>query len=236
MMDINRQRLLHRIEDNIGIRFEDFSLLDTAMTHSSFANEAQDGTKSNERMEFLGDSILSFIVASYLFEKYKDTSEGKLTQFRSNIVCSKSLASAARRLKIGDALRFGHGEGAHGGNRKQSNLEDAFEALVGALYLDKGIDAARDFVLEVFKEELNETKYVQPIEDFKSKFLEEVQKEQGHEFEFLLTGEKGPPHDKVFFSAVELDGKIVGRGEGKSKKAAEQAAAKMAMENMADTK
>lgn len=228
-MQEDRKRLLHKIEDKIGIKFDDISLLDTALTHSSFANERNDGTKHNERMEFLGDSALGFIVASYLYDKYNKSSEGKLSKFRANIVCSKSLAAAAKRVGIGGALRLGHGEATHGGGARQSNLEDAFEALLGAIYLDKGIEVAREFVLEIFKEELTEAKKAQPIEDFKSMLLEEAQKEKGHYVEFLLIGEDGPPHDKTFFSAVEIDGVILGRGQGKSKKAAEQLAAKEAL-------
>lgn len=229
MIDETRKKLLHDVEDKIGIKFNDISLLNVAMTHASYANEVQNGEEHNERMEFLGDSILSFLVASYLYEKYKKTPEGKLTAYRANIVQSKSLANAAKRMGIGEALRFGHGEGAHGGNKKQSNLEDAFEALLGAIYLDQGIEKAREFVLEVFKDELTKTSHLKPIEDYKSKFLEKVQKEQGHDFEFMLTDEWGPPHDKNFLVAVKFDGKIIGRGEGKSKKAAEQEAAKMAI-------
>lgn len=232
MITEERKNALHKIEKEIGVTFSDISLLNTALTHSSFANESGGDETHNERMEFLGDSALSFIVASYLYEKYKKTPEGKLTAFRSGIVCSKSLASAAKDLGIGEALRFGHGEEAHGGKNKQSNLEDAFEAVLGAIYLDKGIDVARDFVLRVFKEELTEKNHLKPIEDFKSQFLEIIQREKGHEFEFILTDESGPPHDKDFFVAVELDGKIVGRGEGKSKKAAEQMAAKEAIKKL----
>lgn len=232
MMTEDRKNELHKIEKEIGVTFSDIALLNTALTHSSFANEANSGETHNERMEFLGDSVLSFIVASYLYEKYKKTPEGKLTAFRSGIVCSKSLAGAAKRLGIGDALRFGHGEDVHGGKNKRSNLEDAFEAILGAIYLDKGIDAARDFVLRVFKEELTKKNHLKPIDDFKSEFLEIVQSEKGHDVEFILTDETGPPHDRDFFAAVKFDGKIIGRGEGKSKKAAEQMAAKVAIEKV----
>ena len=234
-MDEERINLLHKIEDRIGVKFDDISLLNVALTHSSFANEANESggnEQHNERMEFLGDSVLSFIVASYLYKKYEDTSEGKLTAFRANIVCSKSLAAAARELNIGEALRFGHGEGEHGGKNKRSNLEDAFEALLGAIYLDKGIDVAREFVLKVFKEELTKKNHLKPIEDYKSQFLEIIQREKGHDFEFILTDESGPPHDKEFFVALKFDGKVIGRGEGKSKKAAEQMAAKIAIDKV----
>lgn len=232
MISEERIVLLHKIEDKIGVKFDDISLLHVALTHSSFANEANESggnEQHNERMEFLGDSVLSFIVASYLYEKFPEISEGELTAFRSAIVCSKSLAAAARSLEIGEALRFGHGESVHGGKNKRSNLEDAFEATLGAIYLDKGIDAAREFVLKVFKEELTKKNHLKPIEDFKSQFLEIVQREKGHDFEFVLTDESGPPHDRDFFVALKFDGKIIGRGEGKSKKAAEQKAAKVAI-------
>lgn len=231
MISEKRKRLLIGIEEKIGVKFNDISLLDIALTHSSYANEQNDGTKHNERLEFLGDSVLGFIVASYLFEKYKNTPEGKLTKIRANIVCSKSLANVASRIGIGEVLRFGHGEATHGGNTRQSNLEDAFEALVGAIYLDQGIETAEKFILDVFKNDLVAPRRVKPIDDFKSRFLELVQKQRGHEVEFILTDEDGPPHDKTFFVAVKLDGEVLGRGEGKSKKNAEQAAAKEAIKN-----
>jgi len=226
-MDNEREEILRRIESNIGINFANIRLLDIALTHSSYGNEL--GEEHNERMEFLGDCVLGFIVGSHIYDKFPHLTEGELTQFRSNIVCSKSLANAAKKLQYGDALLFGHGEEMCGGKNRQSNLEDAFEAVLGAIFLDKGIDVAREFVLKIFEKDFADEKHYQPVEDFKSRLIEKVQSEKGREIEFILLDEWGPPHDKRFSAAAKIDGKIVGRGEGKSKKAAEQLAAAMAL-------
>ena len=213
------------LEERIGYKFNNISILEDALTHSSYSNElSQKGVECNcnERLEFLGDSVLSIIVSEYLFEKYTAEAEGKLTNRRRELVCEKALAHYANKLSLGDYLRLGRGEDKNGGRANKSILADAFEALLAAMYLDGGIESVKPYILsfitEAVKREAN-------FKDNKSLLQEEIQKEKGNSLSYEEIGEYGPDHDKTFKFVVKLNGAVVGTGEGRSKKEAEQAAA-----------
>ena len=218
------------LEQRLGYTFRDQKLLEHALTHSSYANEnRKDGLTSNERLEFLGDSVLGFVVASYLFETYPERPEGELTKLRAALVCEKSLAAAAAKLKLGAALLLGHGE-EHGGGRKSSSITaDAMESVLAAAYLDGGLEAASGIIhrliLSAGVPDLQD-------QDYKTRLQELVQREKNQQLSYQLTGESGPDHDKHFSVAVLLNDKVVGHGEGRSKKHAEQAAAAAAIEKL----
>ncbi len=209
-----------------GYTFKDEQLLYTALTHSSYANERQ-LPADNERLEFLGDSVLGFITAEHLYKKYGRRPEGELTKLRSLLVCEGSLCGFAREIGLGACLLLGKGEEQTGGRDRPSIISDAFEALVAAMYLDGGIDAARAFVLRFITEALKKQSLT---DDYKTLLQEAVQKTKGSTVRYEMTGESGPDHQKVFTCAVILNGKPVGEGSGRSKKEAEQLAAKEALE------
>lgn len=218
------------LEQRLGYTFRNRKLLEHALTHSSYANEnRKDGLTSNERLEFLGDSVLGFVVASYLFETYPERPEGELTKLRAALVCEKSLAAAAAKLNLGAALLLGHGE-EHGGGRKSSSITaDAMESVLAAAYLDGGLEAASGIIhrliLSAGIPDLQD-------QDYKTRLQELVQREKNQQLSYQLTGESGPDHDKHFSVAVLLNDKVVGHGEGRSKKHAEQAAAAAAIEKL----
>ena len=215
------------LEQRLGYTFRNRKLLEHALTHSSYANEnRKDGLTSNERLEFLGDSVLGFVVASYLFETYPERPEGELTKLRAALVCEKSLAAAAAKLNLGAALLLGQGE-EHGGGRKSSSITaDAKESVLAAAYLDGGLEAASGIIhrliLSAGIPDLQD-------QDYKTRLQELVQREKNQQLSYQLTGESGPDHDKHFSVAVLLNDKVVGCGEGRSKKHAEQAAAAAAI-------
>lgn len=215
------------LEQRLGYTFRNRKLLEHALTHSSYANEnRKDGLTSNERLEFLGDSVLGFVVASYLFETYPERPEGELTKLRAALVCEKSLAAAAAKLNLGAALLLGHGE-EHGGGRKSSSITaDAMESVLAAAYLDGGLEAASGIIhrliLSAGIPDLQD-------QDYKTRLQELVQREKNQQLSYQLTGESGPDHDKHFSVAVLLNDKVVGCGEGRSKKHAEQADAAAAI-------
>jgi ribonuclease-3 len=214
------------LEENLKYSFKDKALLLNAVTHSSYANEARNGIVSNERLEFLGDSVLSIIVAEYLFTNFKNIPEGELTKLRAATVCEKSLAGFARKLELGKYLLLGKGENLTGGRERPSIQADAFEAVIAAIYLDGGMDAARNFVLKYIDEAIRQH---QSIRDYKTMLQEVVQRNPGEIIEYVLTGETGPDHDKQFVCAVSVNGKKLAEGSGRGKKAAEQNAAKKAI-------
>ena len=211
------------LEKRLGYTFRDRLLLEHALTHSSYANEnRRDGLTSNERLEFLGDSILGFVVASYLFKMYPDKPEGELTKIRAALVCETSLAAVAAKLDLGANLRLGHGE-EHGGGRKSSSITaDAMESVLAAAYLDGGLPAASGMIHRLI---LGEDSPAQKNQDYKTRLQELVQREKNQVLSYQLMAEVGPDHDKQFTVAVLLNGRQVGCGDGKSKKHAEQAAA-----------
>ena len=214
--------------ERIGYRFQNPALLDRALTHSSFANER--GVESNERLEFLGDSVLGFIAADYLY-KNESGSEGKLSKHRASVVCEKALAHYSRSIGVGDCLRLGKGERLNGGADRESTLEDAFEAIVGAIYLDGGLEPARAFALPFLETELHNTKNHQ-FRDYKTLLQEVVQHSPEEILQYVLVGESGPDHDKKFTVEVHLNSNVIGRGTGKTKREAEQQGAREALKLM----
>ncbi|MFQ8599761.1 MAG: ribonuclease III [Oscillospiraceae bacterium] len=223
------------LEQNIGYTFENKTLLGTALSHSSYANEVKKGTESNERLEFLGDSVLSIIVSDYLFQHYDHLPEGELTKLRASLVCEKSLCQFASEIKLGDYLKLGRGEKLTGGRNRPSILADAFEAVLAAIYLDGGIDKARAFVLRFVKEELESGgKQQELFRDYKTTLQEIIQQNKEEVLEYVLADEYGPDHDKTFRVEVHLNSNVIGTGVGRSKKQAEQLAAKEALELMGE--
>ena len=216
--------------DIIDYTFQDESLLREALTHSSFANENRErGARSYERLEFLGDSVLGFICAEHLFERYQALPEGELTRLRAAIVCESSLFQYAQALKLGDRLLLGKGEKSGGGNRRPSVLADAVEAVLAALYLDGGMAPARAFILPFIARKAEETVRQGAMVDYKTTLQEIVQKNHEETLSYRLKSESGPDHDKHFVIEVLINTNPIAEGEGKSKKLAEQAAARAAL-------
>ena len=225
---------LEALEKAIGYRFRDRSLLIEALTHSSYANELKARKQNavcNERLEFLGDSVLSIVVSEFLFKKYGKLPEGELTQRRAALVRSHALASYARSIHLGDHLLLGRGEEKGNGRDKQSTLENAFEALLAAIYLDAGekaLDEIRRFLVPIIERELVEN--YNPIHtDAKTELQQLIQQAEGDFLEYVTVGESGPDHDKVFEVEAHLNTNVIGRGRGKSKREAEQNAAREAL-------
>ena len=218
------------LEKRIGYHFREKQYLQTAVTHSSYANEMKDPTPYNERQEFLGDAVLSIVVSDYLF-KNSSLAEGDLTKLRAALVCEKSLCGFAAKIDLGSAIRLGKGEEMMGGRTRPSILADAFEALIAAIYLDSGIESARKFVLP-FVTEMLEHEDSLSFKDYKTILQEIIQQNPEEKLVYKLVGEKGPDHDKRFLVDVMLNSNVIGRGEGRSKKNAEQMAAKEALELM----
>ena len=206
-------------------------LLKTALSHSSYANETKGAIKCNERLEFLGDSVLSIIVSDYLFERFKNQPEGDLTRLRAALVCEKSLHKFALSIDLGKYLFLGKGEEHTGGRQRPSILADAFEALIASIYLDGGYEPSRNFVLpfivEALKHEMSDD-----LHDYKTALQEVIQKNPEEHIEYKIIDESGPDHDKRFTVAVMLNSNMIGQGIGKSKKQAEQFAAKEALKLM----
>lgn len=221
---------LNSLEKKIGYVFKKRSLLKQAVTHRSYANENRGSGPFNERLEFLGDAVLSLISADFLYKKFPSMAEGDLTKLRSSLVCTASLSEYARRIKLGDYLLLGKGELATGGNERDSNLENAFEALIAAVYLDGGIDKARRFVLR-FLDDSVETHHIS-FKDYKTKLQEIVQESHEETLNYVITKESGPDHDKRYEVEVHLNSNVIGKGKGRSKKQAEQEAAKQALQLM----
>ena len=219
------------IEKNIGYEFKNIKLLENALTHSSYANEVRNGNTSNERLEFLGDSVLSLIVADYLFKEFKKIPEGELTKIRASLVCEKSLCGFSRSLEVGKYLRLGKGEDNNGGRERDSILADAFEAILAAVYLDGGIEPARNLVMRFILPELENTGE-ETFKDYKTVLQEIIQQNPEENVSYSLTAQSGPDHDKIFEVEVHLNSNVIGKGVGKSKKQAEQMAAKQALELM----
>lgn len=218
------------LEAKLGYTFRDISLLENALTHSSCANESRGRLQSNERLEFLGDSILGMVVADHLFRNHPDLPEGELTRTRAALVCEDSLVEVAQELGLGDHLKLGKGEEAGGGRTRPSIRADAVEAVLAAVYLDGGIGSARKIIQEYILS--REVAGWRASRDYKTALQELVQRESGQVLRYRLTGESGPDHNKRFFVEVELNGTAVGSGEGRSKKEAEQMAARAAIEKL----
>jgi ribonuclease-3 len=221
---------MKELEKKIEYVFKNKSLLEEALTHSSYANEQQGNVAYNERMEFLGDAVLSFVSAQYLYQKYPDMPEGRLSKLRSSLVCTQSLSSFAKEISLGECLKMGKGETASGGAQRPSVLEDAFEALIAAIYLDGGIDEARKFVLRFLSREVEN--HHSNFKDYKSLLQEIIQQNPDERISYAVIGESGPDHDKRFKVELKLNSNVIATGEGTSKKNAEQQAAKQALELM----
>lgn len=220
---------MEELQNRIDYHFRDTALLGRALTHSSYANEAHQNGGDNERLEFLGDSVLGFITADYLFSHHKNFPEGELTKLRAYAVCEKSLFSFAKEIDLGKYLLLGKGEEHTGGRTRPSLLSDAFEAVIAAIYLDGGLEEAKRFVLR-FVVPCVESKPT--FRDYKTMLQEVVQQNQGETLEYVLVSETGPDHDKHFAVEVHLNSNVIGHGVGGSKKKAEQNAAKEALEMM----
>lgn len=221
------------LEQRIGYKFKNIRFLEIGVTHSSFANESKEPTEYNERQEFLGDAVLSIIVSDYIFENYRSLPEGELTKLRASLVCEKSLFEFSLELGLGDFLRLGHGEELMGGRERPSLLADAFEAVIAAIYLDGGMEPAEKFVLGFVKSALQHVEDA-PFKDYKTLLQEIIQKNPEEKLYYVLASESGPDHDKRFEVNVMLNSNVIGRGIGRSKKSAEQLAAKEALELMGE--
>jgi len=223
--------MIKDLEKAIGYQFRNIQLLHNALTHSSYANERwHNSLLSNERLEFLGDSVLGMLVAEYLFQTFPDRPEGELTRMRADMVCEQTLANVAGRIGLGSHLLLGHGEERLGGRSRESILADATESVIAACFLDGGLEAAARFVKNFI---LVEVPVSRPNNmDYKTALQELVQQKKNQVLSYALVGQSGPDHDKQFDVEVSLNGAVVGAGSGRSKKRAEQMAAKSAMEKL----
>ncbi|MBE6614501.1 MAG: ribonuclease III [Ruminococcaceae bacterium] len=227
-------RASEELENAIGYTFRDKQLLTEALTHSSYSNEKRSkGIRRpcNERLEFLGDSVLSILVSSYLFESYRDIQEGELTKIRAAVVCEKALSRFAARIELGQYMHMGHGESMNNGRTRPSILADAFEALLAAMYLDAGenFEPARTFLMPFIQEELQVIRDNSVFVDYKTTLQQIVQQVEGERLEYILVGEAGPDHAKVFTVEARLNSNVIGKGSARSKREAEQNAAKEAL-------
>jgi len=223
--------MIKDLEAAIGYRFQNITLLQNALAHSSYANERwHNSLMSNERLEFLGDSILGMVVAEYLYRNFPHRPEGELTRMRADMVCENSLAAIADRIGLGKHLLLGHGEEAGGGRSRASILADAVESVIAACFLDGGMEASRAFIEQFVLSRVPVKQMAN--KDHKTALQELVQQKKNQVLSYALVGESGPDHDKQFVVEVSLNGKVIGRGTGTSKKRAEQDSARDAMEHM----
>lgn len=219
---------LTKIEEAIGVKFNNVTLLQTALTHSSYAKQFKDA-QYNERLEFLGDSVLQLCITEYLFVNYENKSEGELTKIRSLIVCENSLYNVAQKINLSEFIRMSRGEELTGGRDRISIQADAVEAVLAAIYLDRGIEEANKFILEKFMDIINKAIQNKIILDFKTKLQEFLQVNGEVNISYELIKYEGPPHHRKFFVSVYVADKEMGKGLGYSKKEAEQNAAKEAL-------
>ncbi|MDK2563208.1 ribonuclease III [Romboutsia sedimentorum] len=231
-MKINKKisDTIDKFENIIDYKFENREYILEALTHSSYSNENKD-YNFNERLEFLGDSVLSIVVSEYLFKKETNLPEGELTKLRANIVCEESLSDAANEINLGEHMLLGKGEEATGGRKRISIIADAFEAVIAAIYLDGGIESARKFVLNYMEDIICDSRKGKIFRDYKTHLQEVLQGKGENNIWYKLVEEKGPDHNKSFVMQVGTNEEVLGLGEGKSKKEAEQLAAKVALKN-----
>lgn len=219
-------------ENKIGYTFKDKNLLHEALSHSSYANESrQHGRHSNERLEFLGDSVLSIVVSEHLFTHFKHLPEGELTKIRASLVCEKALFEFAKKIDLGQHILLGKGEENSGGRKRPSIVSDAFEAVIAAIFLDGGMKEASRYVLSFIPKNLDANSS-KALQDYKTMLQEIIQRNPEERVEYVLVDQIGPDHDRKFVVNVCLNSNVIGRGEGHSKKQAEQAAAKEALKLM----
>ena len=226
---------MNSLETKLNYKFNNIKLLEGALIHSSYANEVRANTHSNERLEFLGDSVLSIIVSEHIYNKYPNMPEGELTRLRASLVCEKSLCAFSRELGIGEFLKLGKGEDKNGGRERDSILADAFEAVLAAIYLDGGMKAARKHVMNTVLRDLKHHCDEDTFKDYKTTLQEIIQRNPEESITYILIDESGPDHDKSFTVEVHLNSNTIGAGTGKSKKQAEQMAAKQALKLMGET-
>jgi len=222
---------LNLLQENLNYRFIDIELLETALTHTSYANENNiHESKSNERLEFLGDAIISLVVSEYLYNKYPFYPEGELTKIRAKVVCEKSLAYAAKKIDLGKFLYLGKGEEHTGGRQRNSILADAFEALTGAVFLDSSFEMITKLLVDNFESDIVYAVAKGDLfNDFKTGLQEKLQRVTKGKIDYIVFKETGPDHDKIFYVHVRIDGEIIGTGMGRNKKEAEQMDAKEAL-------
>lgn len=229
-----KQDKLAALQQRMQYAFSDCSLLETALTHTSFVKgDGKDG-KHNERLEFLGDAVLELCVSEYLYNHFPARNEGAMTRARAMTVCEASLFEAARAISLPECIRLGHGEETTGGRDKPSIVSDAFEAVIGAVFLDGGIDAARSFILRFLEEPIKTAMHTQNQKDYKTTLQEYVQKKHMGNISYALISALGPDHKKTFRMKVMIDRDTYGEGEGPSKQEAGQMAAQAALQRLLD--
>ena len=229
-MTDTRRRQLNVFVESMGVALTDIDLLNTALTHSSYANERKNSNdRHNQRLEFLGDAVLDLVVGEYLYRNFSSLPEGEMTKIRSRLVCESMLANCATKLSVGENLQLGKGEAATGGRKRPSILADAFEAIIGAVYIDSGYKAAEKFVLTALAQDLETMTSAEQDNDYKTTLQELVQRDDSLPIVYKIISEDGPDHDKTFRVAVTIDNRQMGIGRGKSKKEAEQMAARQAI-------
>ena len=224
-----RKQSLRELAKVLGVEFHNLNFLQQALVHTSYANESKGNIVHNERLEFLGDAVLELASSTYLYQHFPQMPEGQLTKTRASIVCSATLAKLAARLHLGDYLLLGRGEEMGGGRTRQTNLEDVFESVIGAIYLDQGWEAAKDYVIRQLTPEFERVRSGAILKDYKTILQEEVYQHEGQSVAYELVAEEGPDHDKRFTFQVRITGKVMGQGTGHSKKEAEQHAAREAL-------
>ena len=221
---------LEKLEKSIKYEFNNKDILKRALTHTSYANEHK--KESNEKLEFLGDSILEFISSDYIYHKYSNLTEGEMTKVRAAVVCGENLAKVAKLYNIGEWLYLGNSELRSGGKDRVAILEDAIEAIIAAIYLDGGIEPVKKFIIENLEDEIEKATKNVGIKDYKT-VLQEILQENGEvKIQYEIIKEMGPDHDKSFIAQVKLNGKVLAKGEGKSKQKAEMKAAKKAIKEI----
>ncbi|WP_010166835.1 ribonuclease III [Candidatus Epulonipiscium viviparus] len=226
----DRRVVLESFEKKIEYTFKRIELLDLALTHSSYANEHREqGVKDNERLEFLGDAILDLIVSEYLFKKYPESQEGDLSKFRASIVCEASLAKAGKRLELGKYILLGHGEEMGGGRDRESIIADAFEAVTGAMLIDSSYEDVKTYLAKTLIEFIKHTSATKLYKDYKTILQIESQKNVNTVIAYEVVEEKGPDHEKEFVVELKQNGKVIGKGSGRTKRDAEQVAAHQAL-------
>lgn len=225
---------LKKLQDKLGYFFRDEELLKNALIHRSYLGENNDISESNERMEFIGDGFLDAIIGSELYRMMPDKGEGVLSKSRASIVCEKSLANVAKELDLGSYIYMGRGEDMAGGREKDSVTADTVEAVIGAVFLDGGYDAASDLVLRIMSGTIEDAAAGKLFSDYKSLLQEKIQAMGPDKLDYRIARESGPDHSKTFFVELRFKGELIGKGEGKSKKEAEQNAAKDAYEKGKD--
>lgn len=232
MAELNHKQ----VEKQLGYQFKNQKLLNNALTHSSYINENKKDYKlNNERLEFLGDATLELIISEYLYKHFPELTEGKLTKMRAQIVCTDSLAESAAKLDISSAVIMGKGEIISGGRRRKSIMANTMEAIIGAIFLDGGLNEAKDFIMSKLHTIIRNVEHGNITRDYKSMLQEKIQRQKNQDLEYQLVKEEGPDHDKKFYVQLLINQKTVSSGIGKSKKEAEQEAAQKAIDYLNST-